>query len=174
MTGVRTCALRSKLICRRQFRDHITPIVADYRRQVPTTTLSSSSSPSLKSDSKGNSDHHGTDDYSTEHSPLVAIVKDNPSSSSTQPSGSQHDPIDVDAINENAYDNKTQPEFKPTCKRCGKFGHEKANCDMLMRSFVHCNICEWMGRQQRYCDHYDLSPVAAQRLRGNIPYDNSN
>ena len=104
-----------KLICQRQFRDHITPIVADYCQQVPTTTLSSLSSPSSKSDSKGDSVHHGTDNYSTEHSPLVAIVKDNPSSSSTQPSGSQHDPIDVDAIDKNAYDNeKTQPEFKPT------------------------------------------------------------
>ena len=168
-----------KLICQWRFHNHITPIVADYRQQVPTTTLSSSSSPSSKSNSKGDSVYHGTDNYSTEHSPLVAIVKDNPSSSSTQPSGSQQDPIDdpidVDAINKNAYDNKkTQPEFKLTCKHCGKFGHEKANCDTLMWSFVHWDICEWMGWQWRYCDHYDLSPVAAQKLWGNIPYDNSN
>ena len=62
--------------------------------------------------------------------------------------------------------------FKPTCERCGQWGHEKPDCDTRLRSFSVCDTCKWLKRRQRDCDHYDLSPVDCRELRGKkIPYD---
>jgi hypothetical protein len=63
---------------------------------------------------------------------------------------------------------------QPTCEQCGQFDHDKPNCDTKIQSFTHCNICDWMNQPQRPCYHYDLSPVGFQKLRGDIPYDDSN
>lgn len=68
----------------------------------------------------------------------------------------------------------TTKMFKPTCERCRQWGHEKPNCDTKIRSFSHCDICEWLKKPQRLCEHYDLSPVDVKTLRGDkIPYDYS-
>jgi Zinc knuckle len=65
--------------------------------------------------------------------------------------------------------------FKPPCKRCGQTGHVKDDCDTKIRSFTHCDTCEWLGRPQTLCGHYDVSPVDVRVLRGGrIPYDYSN
>jgi hypothetical protein len=60
---------------------------------------------------------------------------------------------------------------QPTCKRCGQTGHLRPDCDTRIRSFTHCDICNWMGQKQMLCDHYDISPVGFRKLRGNIPFD---
>ena len=115
---------------------------------------------------------------SSNHSPLsnYETADDSP--------GSPRNPINIDQFDHEAYDNKrfqemldrTQmpPHFKPTCKQCNQYGHEKPDCDTPIRSFVHCDICEFFNQpQSMYCEHYDLSPVAFRRLRGNIPYNDS-
>lgn len=109
--------------------------------------------------------------------------------------GSSAYPIDVDANPQSdihldpitikkpyVRSDEDAPRFKPTCARCGQFGHEKPNCDTKMRSFdwENCVVCAWRndrptvlhkGLRQRMCDHYDVSPVDIEKLRGNIPYD---
>ena len=99
--------------------------------------------------------------------------------------GSPQNPINIDQFDQEAYDNKKfqemlaknqmPPQFKPTCEQCNQIGHEKPDCDTPIHSFVHCNVCEFFNQKQSmYCEHYDLSPVSFRRLRGNIPYDDSN
>ena len=99
--------------------------------------------------------------------------------------GSPQNPIDVNQFDQQAYDNKNfqemldktrmPPQFKLTCKQCNQIGHEKPDCDTPIRSFIHCNMCEFFNQKQSmYCEHYNLSPIAFRRLQGNIPYDNSN
>jgi len=68
-------------------------------------------------------------------------------------------------------DSWTAPRFRPTCERCGIIGHDTRDCDTPIRSFTHCDTCQWLGRRQRLCDHYDMSPADFNRLRGRIPYD---
>lgn len=64
--------------------------------------------------------------------------------------------------------------FETSCKRCGQSGHVKADCDTKIRSFNHCDTCEWLDRPQRLCEHYDVSPVDLKTLLGDkIPYDYS-
>jgi hypothetical protein len=60
---------------------------------------------------------------------------------------------------------------EPQCERCRKKGHIKQNCDTPIRSFLVCEVCKWKRQSQDKCPHVDMSPVAFQKLRGNIPYD---
>lgn len=64
-----------------------------------------------------------------------------------------------------------RPQFRPQCSRCGQLGHNKPECDTRMRSFAFCDTCEWLGRRQRDCDHYDVTPMDIKRLCGDkIPF----
>jgi hypothetical protein len=130
--------------------------------------------------------------------PSQSSSSDDSSSSSPSPymqPGSSEYPINVDAnpqpdihldpiTMKKPYvrSDEDAPRFKPTCARCGQFGHEKPDCDTKMRSFdwENCEICAWRnsgptaltkGLRQRMCDHYDVTPVDIKKLRGNIPYD---
>ena len=194
----------ARLLWRRRFRERITPIVADYwrcsrRASAPiATSLLPSSLPSSSTDIK---EDHTPEDGATTPPPTsypndTKVVDDNNPPSSTHataetPPGSSQNPIDVDQFQDQfqfgpeMYDSqkfqdildktKEPPRFKPTCERCGQIGHDKPDCDTPIRSFVHCKVCEYLGKQQSmYCRHIDLSPVAFWRMRGNIPYDDSN
>jgi hypothetical protein len=61
----------------------------------------------------------------------------------------------------------------PVCERCKIIGHDTQNCDTPLRTFLFCDICKWKGTHQLDCPHVDMSPVAFQKLRGNIPYDDN-
>ena len=76
------------------------------------------------------------------------------------PTGTAQNPIDVD-------DN----DDDPFCERCKKRGHTKPNCNTPIRTFLVCEVCKWKRQSQDKCPHVDMSPVAFQKLRGNIPYD---
>lgn len=140
------------------------------RRESPNSLPSSSSSQPSSNDSSTRPPHPSPD---------------------AQP-GSSINPIDVDADKDNDND-KTKimgttdqygrrlthidgsgpPNSESMCERCSQYGHEKSGCNTKIRSFLFCDTCRWLGRQQDNCDHYDLSPVDCRKLRGDIPYDDS-
>lgn len=133
------------------------PVVRTYRRRT-RRNQHSYRRPTNPSPLSSNSDETGTY-YSQNSGP--------PSSSS----GSEQDPINVDNIPDVPPLPRLPQVATPTCTRCRQTGHIRMNCDTLMRSFTHCEICDWRTGQQDNCHHYDMSPVDFQRLRGTIPYD---
>ena len=189
-----------QLLRRCRFHEHITPIVADYRRCLGRTSAPIATSPissSLPSSLTDIKEDHTPEGGAATPPPTtcpdnIEVIDDNDSPPSTYATaetslGSSQNPIDVDQFQfgQEMYDNqkfqdilnktKEPPRFKPTCERCGQIRHDKPDCDTPICSFIHCKVCEYFGkRQSMYCGHVDLSPVAFQRMRGNIPYDDSN
>lgn len=151
------------------FRGQIRPIVLAYRQQQrqglrqqarnlrrrPAAPYSSTTTSSRSSKSSGSSKRSGSI----------------PSSTGSDPSGSLQNPINVDEFLDNMIDNL----FKRTlsCDRCGNPGHTRIACNQPIRSFLICETCKWKGTAQKDCDHYDISPVMAKKLRGNHPFDDS-
>ena len=108
------------------------------------TTRRSPSPPPVASTSSKNNTSSSSSDYAT----VLDIIN------SYIPLGSVDNPIDVDI-----------PIIK-VCRRCGQEGHKKIDCDTKIRSFDHCDTCDWLGRAQNLCDHYDVTPVDMIRLFG--------
>jgi len=93
------------------------------------------------------------------------------------PGASIDNPIDLAAAEEEEdwlrrYNERErgEPRFQPVCERCGRIGHEREDCDTPMRTFEHCDVCEWRRVRQRDCPHVDASPVYLRQLRGIHPY----
>ena len=167
------------MIRNRRFQKHITPIVAEYRRQyrmrnaTPPTSSSSSDDSSPQTFLSVRNSIPG--------SPVSTVdpkFKDGHDSPPTPGSSSSH-PIDIDNLvcdrcKEIGHisDNCNAKKFLPTCERCSQFGHEKPDCDTKIRSFIFCDICNWEGKpQSMHCGHYDFSPTDGKLLRGDrIPF----
>lgn len=56
-------------------------------------------------------------------------------------------------------------ETPPLCARCHIPGHDLFDCDTPIRSFTHCESCEWLGRPQENCNHFDVPPRFVTRFQ---------
>jgi hypothetical protein len=149
------------LMANDDLRHTLRPVVRTFRQRCRRSHPSYHRRPNLSQSSSSSSDTSGTY-YSPRTSPPAS------------PSGSPQNPINVDDIPDVIIPLPRLPQIAtPTCTRCRQTGHIRMNCDTRMRSFTHCEICDWRTGEQNNCNHYDISPVDFQRLRGNIPYDNS-
>lgn len=54
------------------------------------------------------------------------------------------------------------------CSRCGKGGHQREDCDALLRSFEKCGICQWKKRDVKDCDHYDVTPAWVKKQNAKL------
>lgn len=156
------------------FQDSVQPLVHDYRHRSRNVRFNQGRQPTVKKPRFRSQPYR-------KPTPFPSTTSSSSGSSSIlsyETAGSSTNPINVDAIDEETLiiirprDESLRPQFHPQCERCGRYGHEKPDCDTKMRSFNFCDICEWLGRRQRLCDHYDVTPMDIRRLRGDkIPYD---
>jgi hypothetical protein len=157
------------------FRRNLRPIINTYRRQsrargfhpytqqpltppsrsprLPPPSKPSSRSTTRKSRSSKTSSSSDSIQMTREEDEIIAAYL------TTQ--GTPQNPIVIEDSDEDL-----------PCRRCKQHGHDVSNCNTCMRTFLFCDICKWKRAPQCDCPHIDMSPVAFQQLRGNIPYDN--
>ena len=52
------------------------------------------------------------------------------------------------------------------CTRCKRYGHIQDDCDTNIRTFEHCEICEWKGKPQEDCKCVDFpNPAWVKRTQ---------
>lgn len=163
-----------------QFRTALQPIVHHHRRRTRASRFNPYTERPLSSRShiqrRAPTPHPPSSSSSSKS--LSSKSSSNESVLSYYTTGTKQNPINVDisiqkpmTTGTSNVDERKPPQ--PTCKRCGQTGHLRPDCDTRIRSFTHCDICDWMGRKQMLCDHYDISPVGFRKLRGNIPFDDN-
>jgi len=160
------------------FRRDLHPIITTYRRQsrakgfhpytqlpltppprsprLPSSPKSSPASPTRKPRSRKAYSSSDSFPMTKEENDIITTYLAN--------HGTPLDPIVIE---------ESDKELLPACQRCKQQGHDASNCDTHMKTFLFCEVCKWKRTPQCDCPHIDMSPVAFRKLRGNIPYDNS-
>src|ERR1700728_3816411 len=160
------------------FRRDLHPIITTYRRQsrakgfhpytqlpltppprsprLPSSPKSSPPSPTRKPRSRKAYSSSDSFPMTKEENDIITTYLAN--------HGTPLDPIVIE---------ESDKELSPACQRCKQQGHDASNCDTHMKTFLFCEVCKWKRTPQCDCPHIDMSPVAFRKLRGNIPYDNS-
>lgn len=166
------------------FRQHLAPILWDFRRRNPNPYPSTSTSPSLRSNHSSKEslpalfpldDPPRTVEIHSE--PTDEPAPSNLGNSTTfhtanepaEPSGSLSNPIDVDEIpthlipaqlanlNSGMCRSRSNPHAFPRCRMCVRSGH--TNDDCLWKGAIVCSYCMEIGHGNRNCPaiHHDMA-----------------